>query len=62
MIEQVGNVCQTSIVLDAWERGQSLTVHGWVYGLNDGLIRDLGVSLEGPKGIDGILDRAIAKL
>jgi carbonic anhydrase len=62
VIEQVGNVCQTSIVLDAWERGQSLTVHGWVYGLSDGLIRDLGVSIEGPKGVDGILDRAIAKL
>src|SRR5207237_9783762 len=42
VIEQVANVCQTSIVLDAWERGQPLTVHGWVYGLHDGLIRDLG--------------------
>jgi len=62
VIEQVGNVCQTSIVLDAWERGQSLTVHGWVYGLNDGLIRDLGVSIEGPGNVDGILERAIAKL
>jgi carbonic anhydrase len=62
VIEQVGNVCQTSIVLDAWERGQKLTIHGWVYGLQDGLIRDLGVSIEGPKGIDGILAAAIAKL
>jgi carbonic anhydrase len=62
VIEQVGNVCKTSIVLDAWERGQNLTVHGWVYGLHDGLIRDLGVSVEGPKGVEGILDQAIAKL
>jgi len=46
VIEQVANVCQTSIVLDAWERGQPLTVHGWVYGLHDGLIRDLGVMAE----------------
>ncbi len=52
VIEQVRNVCQTSIVLDAWERGQKLTVHGWVYGLNDGLIRDLGVSMNRPEGID----------
>jgi carbonic anhydrase len=42
--EQVGNVCQTTIVADAWARGQSLTVHGLVYGLEDGLLRDLGVS------------------
>jgi carbonic anhydrase len=42
--EQVVNVCQTTIVEDAWARGQSLTVHGIVYGLGDGLLRDLGVS------------------
>jgi carbonic anhydrase len=44
VIEQVVNVCQTTIVEDAWGRGQSLTVHGIVYGLEDGLLRDLGVS------------------
>jgi carbonic anhydrase len=49
VIEQVANVCQTSIVLDAWERGQSLTVHGWVYGLQDGLIRDLGTTVSAPE-------------
>ena len=42
--EQVVNVCQTTIVTDAWARGQELTVHGLVYGLEDGLLRDLGVS------------------
>lgn len=42
--EQVANVCQTTIVGDAWARGQNLTVHGLVYGLEDGLLRDLGVS------------------
>ena len=41
MIEQVANVCQTTIVRDAWERGQRLSVHGWIYGLADGLVRDL---------------------
>ena len=41
VIEQVANVCQTTIARDAWERGQPLNVHGWVYGLRDGLLRDL---------------------
>jgi carbonic anhydrase len=42
--EQVANVCETTIVEDAWARGQDLTVHGLVYGLEDGLLRELGVS------------------
>jgi carbonic anhydrase len=41
VIEQAANVCATTIVRDAWERGQALTVHGWIYGLSDGLLRDL---------------------
>ncbi|MFZ9679674.1 MAG: carbonate dehydratase [Quisquiliibacterium sp.] len=41
VIEQSMNVCQTTIVQDAWERGQPLEVHGWVYGLSDGMLRDL---------------------
>ncbi len=44
VIEQVANVCATTIVQDAWERGQELTVHGWIYSLRDGLLRDLGFS------------------
>lgn len=44
VIQQVYHVCQTSIVRDAWERGQSLAVHGLIYGLKDGLLRDLEVS------------------
>jgi carbonic anhydrase len=45
VIEQVANVCQTSIVQDAWQRGQELQVHGWIYGLHDGLLRDLDSSI-----------------
>lgn len=41
VVEQVSNVCQTTIVRDAWERGQEVSVHGWIYGLSDGLLRDL---------------------
>ena len=45
--DQVVNTAQTTVVQDAWERGQELTVHGWVYGLHDGLLRDLGMSVSG---------------
>ena len=43
-IHQVVNVCQTSVLREAWRRGQGVTVHAWCYSLNDGLVRDLGVS------------------
>jgi len=47
VIEQVGNVALTNVVQDAWSRGQKLSVHGWCYGLKDGLAKDLGVSMSG---------------
>src|SRR4051794_20236019 len=43
VIEQVSNVCQTTVVENAWEQGQDLTVHGWIYGLDNGLLRDLNI-------------------
>ena len=46
VIEQVVNVSQTTVIRDAWIRGHKVAVHGWVYGLDNGLLRDLGVSLE----------------
>jgi len=45
VIEQAIAICQTTVVQDAWERGQSLTIHGWIYGLADGLVRDLGLEI-----------------
>ncbi len=45
VIEQVVNVCHSTSVQDAWKRDQSVTVHGWVYGLKDGLLRDLSMSI-----------------
>jgi carbonic anhydrase len=48
---QVANVCHTTIVQDAWRRGHSLTVHGWIYSLSDGLLRDLGMCIESPDQI-----------
>jgi carbonic anhydrase len=47
VIEQVSNVCRTTIVQDAWSRGQTLAVHGWIYAIEDGLLRDLGVCFTG---------------
>ena len=49
VMEQVINVSRTTIVQNAWERGQELVVHGWIYGLEDGLLRDLGVSRDSNK-------------
>ena len=62
VIEQVANVWQTSIVRDAWARGQELTVHGWIYGLRDGLLRDLNCSASGPKEAAENYKSAIAAL
>jgi carbonic anhydrase len=45
VIEQVGNVATSTVLQDAWARDQKVTVHGWVYGLSDGLVKDLGVSM-----------------
>jgi carbonic anhydrase len=46
VIEQVVNVSRTTIVQNAWQRGQELVVHGWIYGLEDGLLRDLEISID----------------
>lgn len=43
VVEQAMNVCETTVVQDAWRRQQPLTIHGWIYGIGDGLLRDLGI-------------------
>jgi carbonic anhydrase len=53
VIEQVVNVSQTTVVQDAWERGQDLSVHGWVYDISDGLLGDLGVCVTNGRELDG---------
>src|SRR3546814_6806992 len=52
--EQVVNLTKTSIVQNAWARGQELSLHGWVYGLTNGLVRDLQVTVSGPEGLSDI--------
>ena len=62
VIEQVRHVCQTTIVQEAWARGQTLAIHGWIYGLHDGHLRDLGVSTGDIAGIDETYLAAVAAL
>ena len=62
VIEQVMHVCDTSIVRDAWERGQPLGVHGWIYGLGDGRLHDLGVTVTAPGEISSAYESALASL
>jgi carbonic anhydrase len=60
VIEQARNVCQTTVVRDAWTRGQDLTVHSWVYSLRDGLLRDLGFVGTTVEGVADEYARAVA--
>jgi len=62
VIEQALNVCQTTVVRDAWERGQELTVHAWIYGLADGIVRDLGFSVAKADHVHMAYDAAIGAL
>ena len=60
IIEQVANLCQTTIVRDAWERGQPLMVHGWIYALQDGLLRDLHTTITNPAEVETAYQQALA--
>ncbi len=59
-IEQVLNVAQTTVVQDAWARGQSLTLHGWVYGLRDGLLHDMHMTVDSNEQMDAVYRAAVA--
>lgn len=62
VIEQVVHVCRTTVVQDAWERGQPLQVHAWIYALADGLVRELGIAADGPVALDNQYKRALSAL
>ncbi len=62
VLEQVINVSRTIVVEDAWQRGQDLTIHGWIYGLKDGLIRDLGLTVTAPEHIAERYEAALSTL
>lgn len=60
VIEQVRNVARTTLVGDAWKRGQALVLHGWIYGLEDGHLRDLQTSLKSGSELDTVIAQAVA--
>ncbi|HEY0946701.1 MAG TPA: carbonate dehydratase [Opitutaceae bacterium] len=62
VIEQVSNLCQTTVVRDAWERQQPLTIHGWIYDLRDGLLRDLKCTVRNLPELAPRYQKAIAAL
>jgi len=62
VLEQVVNVCRTTMVQDAWRRGQPLGVHGWIYRLQDGLLHDLGLSVTAENDLTEAHRRALASL
>jgi carbonic anhydrase len=59
VIEQVSNVARTSIVADAWNRGQELMIHGWIYGMKDGLLKDLDVKISNAEELRTKYNQAI---
>ncbi|MEY5099586.1 MAG: Carbonic anhydrase 2 [Pseudomonadota bacterium] len=61
VIEQVGNVALATVVQDAWARGQKLSVHGWCYGLRDGLVKDLGVTMSHAGEVIDVFRNAIKR-
>jgi carbonic anhydrase len=54
VIEQVVNVAETTVIQDAWSRGQAVTLHGWIYGISDGILKDLGMTITGPDRIESV--------
>jgi carbonic anhydrase len=61
-IEQAENVCLTTVVGDAWARGQSLSVHGWVYSLHDGRVRELGMDVDSADALEPAYAKALSRL
>lgn len=60
VIEQVMNICQTTVIQDAWQRGQEIAIHGWIFGLADGLINDLAINIDRPGAVRPQYEAALA--
>ena len=59
-IEQVVNMAHSTVLLDAWGRGQNVTLHGWVYGVHDGLLQDLQINVDGVEALEAAYRQAVA--
>ena len=62
VLEQAINVCSSAAVMDAWARGQALSVHGWIYRLGDGLLRHLDLSVSGPCDLSELRTRSVSMI
>lgn len=62
VVEQVVNVCHSTVIKDAWARGRVVTVHGWIYGVHDGLLQDLLMSVSGPEQLLSLHATAVEKV
>ncbi len=62
VIEQVVNVCVSTVMLDAWARGQPVTVHGWAFGVHDGLLQDLGMTVTGEDSLEALYIAALERI
>jgi carbonic anhydrase len=60
--EQVVNVAVSTVMVDAWSRGQKVTIHGWTFGVHDGLLQDLGMSVEGDKSLESLYKAAVQRV
>ena len=60
VIEQVVNACRSTIVQDAWARGQKLMVHGWVYSLKDGRVREMGIDVGSLEDLQPAYEKALS--
>ncbi len=62
VLEQVVHVCQTTVVQDAWQRGQEVAVYGWIYSLQDGVLQDLGLRIAQQRDLPASYDAALERL
>lgn len=62
VLEQARNVCLTTVIQDAWERGQKVTVHGLIYGLHNGLLENLKLTVSGPNSVSSLYEAALQNL
>jgi carbonic anhydrase len=60
--EQVVNVAVSTVMVDAWTRGQKVTIHGWAFGVHDGLLQDLGLSDDGSKPLENLYRAAVQRI
>ncbi|MDP3169339.1 MAG: carbonic anhydrase, partial [Polaromonas sp.] len=62
VIEQVVNVCVSTVMVDAWAKGQKVSIHGWAFGVHDGLLQDLKMTISDPAQLDDLYRAAVDRV